>query len=207
MGYVKKSNRKDDISKEHIVAKFMLDVYRDNSFVPVKSKKELDIKGIDVILYKDNKQYLVDEKAAITALSGKLNTFCFELCKHGYNDSIGWFLDKTKLTTHYNVIYITSHVNDVSKPDKIESFLLDSAKLRSYIIPMLQEHNIHYDTLASFMDGMQVFHGKHYYYLDDGVKLCYSEYIHPEQPINVIVPKVILRNMADYVLYKEFTRR
>ena len=207
MGYVKKSNRKDDISKEHIVAEFMLDVYSDNGFVPVKAKKELDIKGIDVILYKDNKQYLVDEKAAITALSGKLNTFCFELCKHGYNDSIGWFLDKTKLTTHYNVIYITSRVNDVSKPDKIESFLLDSAKLRSYIIPMLQEHDIHYNTLASFMDSMPVFHGKHYYYLDDGVKLCYSEYIHPEQPINVIVPKVILRNMADCVLYKEFTRR
>ena len=207
MGYVKKSNRKDDINKEHIVAEFMLDVYRDNGFVPVKAKKELDIKGIDVILYKNNKQYLVDEKAAITALGGKLNTFCFELCKHGYNDSIGWFLDKTKLTTHYNVIYITSHVNDVSKPDKIESFLLDSAKLRSYIIPMLQEHNIHYDTLASFMGSMPVFHGKHYYYLDDGVKLCYSEYIHPEQPINVIVPRVILRNMADYVLYKEFTRR
>lgn len=207
MGYVKKSNRKDDISKEHIVAKFMLDVYRDNGFVPVKAKKELDIKGIDVILYKDNKQYLVDEKAAITALSGKLNTFCFELCKHGYNDSIGWFLDSTKLTTHYNVIYITSYANDVSKPDKIESFLLDSAKLRSYIIPMLQEHDIHYNTLASFMDSMSVFHGKHYYYLDDGVKLCYSEYIHPEQPINVIVPKTILRNMADCVLYKEFTRR
>ena len=149
MGYVKKSNRKYDISKEHIVAEFMLDVYRDNGFVPVKAKKELDIKGIDVILYKNNKQYLVDEKAAITALGGKLNTFCFELCKHGYNDSIGWFLDKTKLTTHYNVIYITSHVNDVSKPDKIESFLLDSAKLRSYIIPMLQEHNIHYDTLMT----------------------------------------------------------
>ena len=30
MGYVKKSNRKDDISKEHIVAELMLDVYRDN---------------------------------------------------------------------------------------------------------------------------------------------------------------------------------
>lgn len=207
MGYVKKSNRKDDISKEHIVAKFMLDVYRDNGFVSVKAKKELDIKGIDVILYKNNKQYLVDEKAAITALCGKLNTFCFELCKHGYNDSIGWFLDKTKLTTHYNVIYITSRANDVSKPDKIESFLLDSAKLRSYIIPMLQKHNIHYDTLASFMYSMPVFHGKHYCYLDDGVKLCYSEYIHPEQPINVIVPKTILRNMADCVLYKEFTRR
>ena len=70
-----------------------------------------------------------------------------------------------------------------------------------------KEHNIHYDTLASFMDSMPVFHGKHYYYLDDGVKLCYSEYIHPEQPINVIVPNVILRNMADCVLYKEFTRR
>ena len=61
MGYVKKSNRKDDINKEHIVSEFMLDVYRDNGFVPVKAKKELDIKGIDVILYKDNKQYLVDE--------------------------------------------------------------------------------------------------------------------------------------------------
>ena len=207
MGYVKKPTTKDHIRKEHILAQSMLDAYTHKRFDPVKAKKELDIKGIDVILYKNNKQYLVDEKAAITALGGKLNTFCFELCKHGYNDSIGWFLDKTKLTTHYNVIYITSHVNDVSKPDKIESFLLDSAKLRSYIIPMLQEHNIHYDTLASFMDSIPVFHGKHYYYLDDGVKLCYSEYIHPEQPINVIVPKVILRNMADCVLYKEFTRR
>lgn len=80
-------------------------------------------------------------------------------------------------------------------------------KLRSYIIPMLQEHDIHYNTLASFMDSMPDVYGKHYYHLDDGVKLCYSEYIHPEQPINVIVPKYILKRMADDVLCKEFTRR
>lgn len=185
MEYAKESNRNDDLNKEHIVANFMWNIYKENGYYPMKPKRELDIKGIDVILYKNNKQYLVDEKAAITALSGKLNTFCFELCKHGYNDSIGWFIDKDKLTTHY----------------------LDSVKLRAYIIPMLHKHNIHYNTLPTIMASMPDVYGKHYYRLDDGVKLCYSEYIHPEQPINVIVPKYILKRMADDVLCKGFTRR
>ena len=207
MEYAKESNRNDDLSKEHIVANFMWNIYKENGYYPMKPKRELDIKGIDVILYKNNKQYLFDEKAAITALSGKLNTFCFELCKHGYNDSIGWFIDKDKLTTHYNVIYITSNANNIRNPDKIESFLLDSVKLRAYIIPMLHKHNIHYNTLPTIMASMPDVYGKHYYRLDDGVKLCYSEYIHPEQPINVIVPKYILKRMADDVLCKEFTRR
>ena len=105
------------------------------------------------------------------------------------------------------MIYITSNANNIRSPDKIESFLLDSVKLRAYIIPMLHKHNIHYNTLPTIMVSVPDVYGKHYYRLDDGVKLCYSEYIHPEQPINVIVPKTILRNMADCVLYKEFTRR
>ena len=55
MGYVKKSNRKDDISKEHIVAEFMLDVYRDNGFVPINIRSTVSLNKLRSFVYEDVK--------------------------------------------------------------------------------------------------------------------------------------------------------
>lgn len=107
------SNRQLDLKQENVIHQYMTMLYDEHGFSVKQPTKEQDISGIDVILNRYNKEYLVDEKAAIKYLTRDLNTFSFELYKAGYRNSIGWFVDKNKLTTYYNIIYPKSFTNDI----------------------------------------------------------------------------------------------
>lgn len=72
--------------------------------------KERQLKGIDVILTKpDGQQLIIDEKARKKNKNknSSIPTFGLEIYTNygGNGKKLGWFLDETKLTTHYMFLY------------------------------------------------------------------------------------------------------
>lgn len=181
-------------------------LYDEHGFSVKQPTKEQDISGIDVILNRYNKEYLVDEKAAIKYLTRDLNTFSFELYKAGYHNSIGWFVDKNKLTTHYNIIYPKSFTNDIYNLDSIEAFLLNAKELQEAVFPEIQKHKIHFDNIEEFMLNQASYKGRRYFVINQYMKLVYSECIRPEKPINIVINKQYLRDIACDIFYKDFRK-
>ena len=200
------SNRQLDLKQENVVHEYMTMLYNEHGFYVKQPTKEQDISGIDVILNRYGKEYLVDEKAAIKYLTRDLNTFSFELCKVGYNNSVGWFADKDKLTTHYNIIYPKSQTNDIYNLDSIEAFLLNSKELQGAVFPELQSHGIHFNNIVEFMLRQQNYKGRRYFVVNQYMKLVYSECIRPERPINVVINKQYLKDIACDIFYKDFRK-
>lgn len=172
------SNRQLDLKQENVIHQYMTMLYDEHGFSVKQPTKEQDISGIDVILNRYNKEYLVDEKAAIKYLTRDLNTFSFELYKAGYRNSIGWFVDKNKLTTYYNIIYPKSFTNDIYNLDNIEEFMLNQSSYK----------------------------GRRYFVINQYMKLVYSECIRPEKPINIVINKQYLRDIACDIFYKDFRK-
>lgn len=181
-------------------------LYNEHGFSVNQPTKEQDISGIDVILNRYNKEYLVDEKAAIKYLTRDLNTFSFELYKAGYHNSAGWFVDKNKLTTYYNIIYPKSSTNNVYKLESIEAFLLNSKELQEAVFPEIQKYKIHFDNIEEFMLKQSSYKGRRYFVINQYMKLVYSECIRPEKPINIVINKQYLKDIACDIFYKDFRK-
>ena len=78
-------------------------------------------------------------------------------------NSIGWFVDKNKLTTYYNIIYPKSFTNDIYNLDSIEAFLLNSKELQEAVFPEIQKHKIHFDNIEEFMLNQSSYKGRRYF--------------------------------------------
>lgn len=201
------SNRQLDLKQENVIHQYMTMLYDEHGFSVKQPTKEQDISGIDVILNRYNKEYLVDENAAIKYLTRDLNTFSFELYKAGYRNSVGWFVDKNKLTTYYNIIYPKSFTNDIYNLDSIEAFLLNSKELQEAVFPEIQKHKIHFDNIEEFMLNQSSYKGRRYFVINQYMKLVYSECIRPEKPINIVINKQYLRDIACDIFYKDFRKK
>lgn len=203
---MKRSNRLRDMQAEIAVSKLMDTVYRENGYMPCWIvDRESQIAGLDVSLVKNGIWYLVDEKAAITRLDGNLSTFAFELYTSNNVDNIGWFINKKCKNNYYSLIYLTSFANSMQKIDKIECILLNKEKIFNRIITELHKRNIHFDNILDVMDSIPLAsNGKKYLRLNKDMKIVHSLNVVPECPINVVVNKEYLLDMADDVLIKEF---
>jgi ABC-type microcin C transport system permease subunit YejB len=91
------SNRQLDLKQENVIHQYMTMLYDEHGFSVKQPTREQDISGIDVILNRYGKEYLVDEKAAIKYLTRDLNTFSFELYKAGYRNVFCVFVSLEKL--------------------------------------------------------------------------------------------------------------
>lgn len=203
---VKRSDRLRDVQEEMVVSKLMDTVYRENGYAPCWIvDRESQIAGLDVSLLKNGIWYLVDEKAAITRLDGNLSTFAFELYTSNNKNNIGWFVNKKCKNNYYSLIYLTSSVNNIQKIDKIECILLNKDKILSAVIVELHKRNIHFDNILDVMKDIPLApNGKKYLKLNKNMKIVYSLNIVPERPINIVIDKRYLLDMADDVLIKEF---
>lgn len=144
----KKSNFQADIQGEKILAGFMdkffynkLDISNFKRFNGDSSVEDLNIQrnGIDLNFTFDNKKYIIDEKASLHYPDG-LPTFAFEL-KFKNSSNLwrdGWFIDNSKLTTHYLISWVKRKSVDlkVLKEDDIntvEVILLEKKKLIDFL--------------------------------------------------------------------------
>lgn len=103
-----KSEFDNDIKGENVVVEFLEKYFYSNFNFETYHRfvdKDMQNKGVDLKFSTKQKEYIVDEKAAIRYPNG-LPTFAFELTyiKDGKVKE-GWFYDNTKETNHYILIW------------------------------------------------------------------------------------------------------
>ena len=98
----------EDLSKEEALGRFLDKIYQ-NLFIGYDIQRitniDLQHKGIDIIISKDEEQFYVDEKAQLDFLNNELPTFAFEISYlKNETENFGWLFDKAKLTQRYFLI-------------------------------------------------------------------------------------------------------
>jgi hypothetical protein len=95
-----------DIQQEQILGKFLDDVYdRLGIHFERVGDKDMQNRGVDIVVTKDDRRFFVDEKAQLDYVGVSMPTFAFEI--GGFKDEyykIGWLFDEKKLTTHYMLV-------------------------------------------------------------------------------------------------------
>jgi hypothetical protein len=199
------SDRANDSLGEEIIAKEMDKLYADSGFYIRRIDDRFEqIHGIDLVLIDQNKEELcIDEKAAIKYLTRDLSTYSFEV---RYKNRLGWFVKSNMINDYYALIYPRSKTNDIYNLSSLECIIISKEAIHNIIgynnkelLEITKQENV---------EKWKIFQSynrrKRYLYLENGVKIVYSEDILPEQPINVIVPKDKLLENCKYRLYKEY---
>jgi hypothetical protein len=95
-----------DIQQEQILGRFLDDVYLGLGMHFERiADKDLQNKGVDIVVTKDGHRFLADEKAQLDYIGVSMPTFAFEI--GGFKEEehrIGWLFDAKKLTTHYILV-------------------------------------------------------------------------------------------------------
>jgi len=120
---VSQSSFDNDLLKEQILGSSLDEFYQKyfehSSFKTTRiTDKNLQNKGVDLILENDFRKFFVDEKAQLDYLNGSLPTFAFELSYLKYDVwHQGWLFDENKITTVYYLItdIMVNDVTDISK--------------------------------------------------------------------------------------------
>jgi hypothetical protein len=118
-----KSTFQQDFDKEVLLGKYLDEIYAKKFEAPnYKIQRISDINqqysGVDVILIRDNKEYIIDEKAQLSYLNKTLPTFVFELSylkDESWRE--GWLFDKNKITEIYFLVteIFCSDIHDLGK--------------------------------------------------------------------------------------------
>jgi len=201
------SQRRSDSNGERELAKYMDEHFysrvklRAGTNVKRLDDLESQYAGIDVEISNGGQSIKIDEKAALYYVNRELDTFAFELSfvnKAGRINT-GWFMDDSKMTTHYLLLYPKSSVDDLSKIQNsdfrdVHGILVSRAKLKEHLESMgytkekLQWYNSY--MRSNVMDGR---------YRDDGnFHFSISGKLY-ERPVNLILARSRLEMIADAV--------
>ena len=183
----KKSKRAWDVSNERALQLFLDAVYREVGFDFRRvDAKELQLKGIDIIIRHGIGEYPIDEKGQTQWVNKGLKTFAFELEFKSAADELrpGWLFDGEKVTTHYFLVYdIRSSSSNVSD---LVSFRLVSVN-REYLIAFLENKGWGNRFLTE--DVPMLMGDRKYHILsksDPAVKVVRTRHL-VEEPLNVVI--------------------
>lgn len=151
---------------------------------------------------KINKIYF-DEKVALHYLNRNLKTYSFELqrlinTQSGIIDCLGWFMDKSLITTTYVLVYLKSdkcsdykQLKSIDDLTSMQVITLDKKQLIKY----LQSIGISHELLLTSIKKLRKTQ-EYSIRLKNGLKLVQSNNL-MEKPINLIIPKKTLINIAN----------
>ena len=160
--------------------------------------RERQVKGLDVILKRDDKVYNIDEKAAIRYTNG-LNTFALELSflNRKGNRVDGWLIDEKKINDYFVFVWINKIegelIENVDSFKEVEVALVSKEKIMIYL------ESLGWDVDKLLIKDERIRDG-----IDDnmgdirknGCKFSYSERLF-EKPINILLPKQAYIKIAD----------
>lgn len=191
---IQSDRRKDEQTVEYLNS-IMDKIYSKNHYGFVRNYDvKLQKQGVDLIYTNKDNTYYVDEKAAIKYYNTTLNTFSFEI---GSNVAKGWFREDNDyiITTHYILIYPKSNSPDLSDIYEIEYLVINKSKIWDYL------HSVgvgDFKSVKETLDNVKVGKwGKKYSFINKYVKLVQSVQIMPEQPINIVINKEILKSLSN----------
>ena len=151
------------------------------------------VKGIDVIFTRNGNKYMCDEKASVRWRN--LKTFSFELSFIDRRGEVvdGWFISNRCTNNSYLLIWIDKE----GENETIEVALVKKDNILSYLenLGWTKEKLIDKDIQIRKNDGEGINFGN---IKRNGCKFSFSKKL-PEKPINVLVPRDVLINLADDV--------
>lgn len=187
----------ENINNQYLDSKFYKSEVDSNIRI---TDKKLQVKGVDTIFNLNEKQYICDEKVAAHYINKNLQTFAFELSFINRSNDVqdGWLIDKNKLNNSYLLCWLDKAVSDnpvsVDEIQESEIVLVTRESILTYL------NSIHWDNNKLKLKAHSIRYGKDTKFgniLENGVKFSFSEKL-VEKPINIILSREILRQIADY---------
>jgi hypothetical protein len=194
-----KSLFKDDLNKESIVASF-LDKYLYPKISVSSQRITLiadQMRGKDVeATFSDLGAIIIDEKAQLNYVNRPLPTFAMEVSyKKNTFRKEGWLFDKNKVTEYYMLIWVRTTEKFYTLQEDIldlECYLIK----RQDIIDFLNTKDITSETIDSDISKiLSQEGGKQTHKASHDAYFFFTKFL-AEQPINIVIRKQILANLA-----------
>lgn len=198
-----KNVKSEDKKMSSIVSDFIrlnfYDKYTDN--LEIVCDRERQVQGIDTIFSFEGREMYCDEKSAVRYRG--IKTFSLELSFLNKYDDLteGWFLSDNMKNDCYLFVWIDRSssdtpdkktITDISDITEAEIALVGKSNIRKYLERIgWTKEKIKEKERKIRMEGDRNFGN----IFSDGCKFTFSEHL-PEKPINILVPRRILRNIA-----------
>ena len=160
---------------------------------------EMQLLGVDVLCRhpETNEPIKIDEKAATSWANREISTFAFELSfLLGDKELEGWFLQRERRnqTTHWLCVWPRTEGGDISNANdivKLEAMLIQCKSVRRWARRMASK------TERGLEDCMRLLRNNASINEINwaGLRILISRNL-PEQPINLLIPKDILRSLS-----------
>jgi len=160
---------------------------------------EMQLLGVDVLCRhpETNEPIKIDEKAATSWANREISTFAFELSfLLGDKELEGWFLQRERRnqTTHWLCVWPRTEGGDISNANdivKLEAMLIQCKSVRRWARRMASK------TERGLEDCMRLLRNNDSINEINwaGLRILISRNL-PEQPINLLIPKDILRSLS-----------
>ena len=190
-----------DSKRESYVGEFLnshlFDVYFEKSERITDKKRQLS--GVDIVCRHGEiaGELLIDEKAATSWANREIGTFAFELSfLLGEREIEGWFLerDRKSETTHWLCVWPRTsggQINSVEDIISAEVVLIECKSLRRWARRIAGKSTIYLeDCIQNLRNSREISEMEW-----AGLRVIISRNL-PEQPINLLVPKEILRTLS-----------
>jgi len=192
------SNRVNDMRLEREFSLFLDKYFYDRLGVDYERKTDIDsqFRGIDLELKKDKKIVNVDEKAALSYINKKLNTFSFEINFINSAGSLnqGWLFNTFLKTDMYLLCYPTANIEDTAhiKADNFTNTMCYMIKKKS-ILNYLSNNKDYIFQTAEWLRNSG--HDGKYSVPNLGFDFFISRKL-KETPVNVLIKRDILEDLS-----------
>ena len=148
------SKFQSDLAQEEILSKYLDKIYKEKK-IEFERIFDLDLQhqGIDLKIFVNSNQYLIDEKAQLHYINSELPTFTFEL-SYMKNNILknGWLFDENKKTEYYFLItgiYLKENKTKLKTSDDIKKLKITSVN-RNKMIQHLDSLGLNISTLQKY---------------------------------------------------------
>ena len=161
--------------------------------------REMQLLGVDVLCRhpETNEPIKIDEKAATSWANREISTFAFELSfLLGDKELEGWFLQRERrnLTTHWLCVWPRTEGGDISNANdivKLEAMLIQCKSVRRWARRMASKTERGLEDCMRLLRNNDSINEMNW----AGLRILISRNL-PEQPINLLIPKDILRALS-----------
>ena len=148
------SKFQSDLAQEEILSKYLDKIYKEKK-IEFERIFDLDLQhqGIDLKIFVNSNQYLIDEKAQLHYINSELPTFTFEL-SYMKNNILknGWLFDENKKTEYYFLItgiYLKENKTKLKTSDDIKKLKITSVN-RNKMIQHLDSIGLNISSLQKY---------------------------------------------------------
>jgi hypothetical protein len=190
---------KNDLTKEEILGRFLDAQYKKlNLKIQRIKQRDLQYRGVDLLMEENGLSYKVDEKAQLSYLNKDLPTFALEIDFIKDNQlKKGWLFDADKVTEMYAFIFGIHLIGKEGRLTKAEDIASCNVIFvnRMKLILELSKLKIDFTFCEQQSDLLRSKAGTTKINHSSGFNFQISNHL-PEKPVNLIVRKTFLKKLG-----------